>query len=54
MVDYIEARGGSVKMKSPIKEIVTRPDGSVDHLLLRSGEKIVADEYISAGWPADI
>merc|ERR1719390_335210 len=40
-------------MNSPIKEIVTKDDGSVDYLLLRSGEKIVADEYISA-MPVDI
>eukprot|EP01035_Chromulina_nebulosa_P000370 gene370-540_t len=36
---YIEDRGGL--------------DGSVSHLLLRNGEKIVADEYISA-MPVDI
>jgi 15-cis-phytoene desaturase len=32
---------------------VTSADGSVSHLLLRNGEKIVADEYISA-MPVDI
>lgn len=36
-----------------MKEIVTKEDGSVSHLLLRSGEKIVADEYVSA-MPVDI
>lgn len=40
-------------MKAPIKEIVTNDDGSVRHLLLRSGEKVVADEYVSA-MPVDI
>merc|ERR1719231_1800580 len=53
MVDYIEARGGQVLTNSPVKEIVTNDDGSVKHLLMRSGEKIVADEYISA-MPVDI
>eukprot|EP00531_Pseudo-nitzschia_arenysensis_P017974 CAMPEP_0116127736 /NCGR_PEP_ID=MMETSP0329-20121206/6993_1 /TAXON_ID=697910 /ORGANISM="Pseudo-nitzschia arenysensis, Strain B593" /LENGTH=614 /DNA_ID=CAMNT_0003621843 /DNA_START=117 /DNA_END=1961 /DNA_ORIENTATION=+ len=53
MKERIESQGGKVVLNSPIKEIVTADDGSVDHLLLRSGEKIVADEYISA-MPVDI
>ncbi|GKY93636.1 hypothetical protein MPSEU_000331000 [Mayamaea pseudoterrestris] len=53
MVDHIEARGGQVFTKSPIKEIVTNDDGTVKHLLLRSGEKVVADTYVSA-MPVDI
>lgn len=53
MKQHIEARGGKVLLNAPIKEIVTNDDGSVSHLLLRSGEKIVADEYISA-MPVDI
>lgn len=53
MTQYIEARGGSVKLNCPVKEIVTNPDGSVKHLLMRSGETVVADEYISA-MPVDI
>ena len=48
MVDYIEARGGKVITGSPVKEIVTNEDGSVKHLLMRSGETVQADEYISA------
>lgn len=52
--DYVEARGGKVLLNSPIREIVVKEeDGSIDHLLLRSGEKIVADEYVSA-MPVDI
>lgn len=51
--DHIEKYGGKVITNAPIKEIVTNEDGSVDHLLLRSGEKIVADEYVSA-MPVDI
>jgi 15-cis-phytoene desaturase len=53
MKQHIEARGGKVVLNSPIKEIVTNEDGSVNHLLMRSGDKVVADEYISA-MPVDI
>jgi 15-cis-phytoene desaturase len=53
MVEHIEARGGKVVTSSPIKEIVTKEDGSVDYLLMRSGERVVADEYVSA-MPVDI
>ena len=53
MREYIEQRGGKVLMQQPVKEIVTNDDGSVKHLLLRSGETVVADEYISA-MPVDI
>lgn len=53
MKEHIEARGGKVMMNSPVKEIVVNDDGSVKHLLMRSGEKVVADEYVSA-MPVDI
>jgi 15-cis-phytoene desaturase len=53
MVEHIQARGGQVNLNSPVQEIVTREDGSVDYLLMRSGEKVVADEYVSA-MPVDI
>lgn len=53
MVEHIESRGGNVVLNSPVKEIVTNDDGSVKHLLMRSGEIVVADEYISA-MPVDI
>merc|ERR1711871_1929251 len=42
-----------VLTKAAVKEIVTNDDGSVNHLLMRSGEKIEADEYISA-MPVDV
>ena len=50
---HILRGGGQVFTSSPIKEIVTREDGSISHLLLRSGQKVVADEYVSA-MPVDI
>jgi len=53
LADYVESEGGKVFMNSPMKEIVTNEDGTVNHLLLRSGEKIEADEYVSA-MPVDI
>lgn len=53
MKQHIEARGGKVVLNAPVKEIVTNDDGSVNHLLLRSGEKVEADEYISA-MPVDV
>jgi len=53
MKQHIEARGGKVVLNSPVKEIVTNDDGTIKHLLMRSGEKVVADEYISA-MPVDI
>jgi 15-cis-phytoene desaturase len=53
MVEHIKARGGKVITSSPIKELVTNDDGSIRHLLMRSGEKVVADEYVSA-MPVDI
>ena len=53
MKQHIEKGGGKVVMNAPVKEIVTNEDGTVNHLLMRSGEKIEADEYISA-MPVDI
>ena len=54
MKERIESQGGKVVTNSPIQEIVVDDaDGSIKHLLLRSGEKIVADEYVSA-MPVDI
>jgi len=53
MKDHIQARGGDVVMNSPVKEIVVNDDGSIKHLLMRSGEEVVADEYVSA-MPVDI
>ena len=42
-----------MRTNAPMKEIVTSEDGSVKCIVLRSGEKIEADEYISA-LPVDI
>ena len=53
MKKSIEKNGGTVLVNSPVKEIVTNPDGTVKHLLMRSGEEVVADEYVSA-MPVDV
>merc|ERR1719253_820549 len=53
MVDHVEARGGEVRLSAPLDRIVLNEDGSVRHLLLRSGEVVEADEYVSAV-PCDI
>ncbi|CAE8668743.1 unnamed protein product, partial [Polarella glacialis] len=53
MTEHIEERGGEVRLNSPLDKIVVNENGSVKHLLMRSGEIIVADEYISAV-PCDI
>lgn len=53
MKEHIESRGGKVLISSPVQEIVTNNDGSVKHLLMRSGEVIVADEYVSS-MPVDV
>mmetsp|Transcript_12757 Transcript_12757/g.32722 ORF Transcript_12757/g.32722 Transcript_12757/m.32722 type:complete len:620 (-) Transcript_12757:107-1966(-) len=53
MKEYIEARGGKVLTKMPMKRFVLNEDGTVKHLEMRNGDTIVADEYISA-LPCDI
>merc|ERR1719253_264838 len=53
MKQHIESNGGSVVLNAPLQEIVTDDQGNIRHLLLRSGEKVVADEYVSA-MPVDV
>merc|ERR1719253_2153661 len=53
MVDHIQNKGGDVVLNAPLQEIVTDDQGNIRHLLLRSGEKVVADEYVSA-MPVDV
>ena len=48
IVDYVEARGGSVRMNSGVQEILLDEDGSrVEGLKLRGGEILKADAYVS-------
>merc|ERR1711871_402891 len=53
MKEHIEKAGGQVRTSVPFKEFVLNEDGSIKHLLMRSGEIIEADEYISA-MPVDV
>merc|ERR1740120_247881 len=53
MVEHIEQRGGQVRLGAPLDSIVLNEDGSVKHLVLRGGEILKADEYVSAV-PVDI
>jgi len=53
MKQHIEKAGGKVVMESPVKEICLNDDGTVKGLLMRTGEIVVADHYVSA-MPVDI
>jgi 15-cis-phytoene desaturase len=58
MVDYITDRGGEVHTSAPLKQIVLRPDGTVEKLVLRgldgaADQDVVADAYVSA-MPVDV
>eukprot|EP00927_Polykrikos_kofoidii_P054442 TRINITY_DN48855_c0_g1_i1.p1 TRINITY_DN48855_c0_g1~~TRINITY_DN48855_c0_g1_i1.p1 ORF type:complete len:681 (-),score=119.70 TRINITY_DN48855_c0_g1_i1:354-2396(-) len=53
MADYIKDKGGEVRTGEALDRFELETDGSVKQLVLRSGEKVVADEYISAV-PVDI
>mmetsp|Transcript_5089 Transcript_5089/g.18115 ORF Transcript_5089/g.18115 Transcript_5089/m.18115 type:complete len:606 (-) Transcript_5089:26-1843(-) len=53
MVDYIEQRGGKVHTKRALKAFETDEAGAITGLVMRDGEKIVADEYVSA-MPVDV
>ncbi|WP_396032679.1 9,9'-di-cis-zeta-carotene desaturase [Candidatus Cyanaurora vandensis] len=47
LVDYITDRGGVIKTSASVREIVSTGD-RVEGLLLKSGEQIQADAYVSA------
>jgi 15-cis-phytoene desaturase len=53
IVEHFQARGGEIRMKKPLKEIVLAADGTVKHFLMRgidgaADEIVVADAYVSA------
>lgn len=53
IVDHIEAGGGAVQLKKPLKQILLNPDGTVRGFLMRGldgapDEVITADAYVSA------
>lgn len=54
IVEHIKTRGkGDVLINKRLQKIHLKADGSVDHLEMTGGEKIVADAYVSAV-PVDI
>ncbi|KAJ8601442.1 hypothetical protein CTAYLR_005937 [Chrysophaeum taylorii] len=53
MVEKIRARGGDVLTNKALDKIVVDKDGGVQGLVMRDGETIVADEYVSA-MPVDV
>jgi 15-cis-phytoene desaturase len=53
LVEYIEARGGQVRLNAPLKQIQLKDDGSVENFLIRGlngavDEVLDADIYVSA------
>jgi 15-cis-phytoene desaturase len=53
MVDYVTERGGQVRLKAPLKEIVLSEDNTVKHFVIRGldgapDEILTADLYVSA------
>lgn len=52
LVDYIEARGGEVRLKAPVKEFLLNEDGTVRGFRIRGAdgaeEVLTADAYVSA------
>lgn len=58
MVDYIQERGGEVRLNSPLKSIELNEDGTVKHFVIRGlngnpDEVLTADCYVSA-MPVDV
>merc|ERR1719502_2250376 len=53
MVESIEKKGGHVFTDKPMERIELNEDGSIKKVVLRGGEEVVADEYVSA-LPVDV
>merc|ERR1719174_1397755 len=53
MVESIERNGGKVFCEKPMERIELNEDGSIKKVVLRGGEEVVADEYVSA-MPVDV
>lgn len=48
LVDYITAHGGAVHLNRPLQEIALNADQTVKGFVMRDGEVITADAYVSA------
>merc|ERR1719327_1795513 len=53
MVQSIEKNGGKVFCEKPMERIDVNDDGSIAKIVLRGGEEVIADEYVSA-LPVDV
>lgn len=53
IVQHVRAVGGDVLTEKPLDRIEVNEDGSIAKLVLRGGEEVVADEYVSA-LPVDV
>ncbi|MEC4891927.1 MAG: 15-cis-phytoene desaturase [Oscillatoria sp. PMC 1051.18] len=48
LVDYVTNKGGEVRLNAPVKEFLLNEDNTVRGLLLKGGEVLTADAYVSA------
>lgn len=53
MADHVKRLGGEIRLGAAVDRLELNADGSVKELLLRDGELVVADEYVSA-MPVDL
>ena len=48
IAEHVRAAGGDVLVEKPLDRIEVAEDGSIAKIILRGGEEVVADEYVSA------
>ena len=53
IADHVRAAGGDVLVEKPLERIDVNDDGSIAKVVLRGGEEVIADEYVSA-LPVDV
>ena len=53
IADHVRAAGGDVLVEKPLDRIEVAEDGSIAKIVLRGGEEVIADEYVSA-LPVDV
>ena len=53
IAEHVRAAGGDVLVEKPLDRIEVAEDGSIAKIVLRGGEEVVADEYVSA-LPVDV
>ena len=53
IAEHVRAAGGDVLVEKPLERIDVNDDGSIAKIVLRGGEEVVADEYVSA-LPVDV